>query len=640
MPRILLAIALTTFACGTTLGPPADEPAPDASTTADDSDAGPADDGFDAGEPPDASEHATDAGEFVPSEHEATPEPPEERSPVLPPDDDESPSDRLARTGSPYATSPRWRRVFSEDFEPPASSGDPCYTTTPKCAYGVNQQFESCRPEHRHAGLADLNKCRWTVLSDYSIWSNRTSTFDPGLVRVEDGELVLSAAKNVEGPYDCGTPFPEAPWQWTSTCAFKAGAIQSKPYADAWGSGVQPGYAHGMGRFEIRGRISSGPGSFPAYWLWPDGAHWNVGEIDIMEYVAPRPTQVVQTIHGLSGSNHASSGGWMTPTPAHQRTFLDDYHTYAAEWDASGIRFFIDNRETRRIPASQVVRDHWNDARQCTLTTAPDWPFYFILNDGITTFSGGEAHANANWSSFTHKEGRIDWVRVSERCAEGDTSADCVESTLNPLCRNPCDGLGRFDGYNCWLRGAPTNYRLYESDGRLRYRRRFWFTSSSDCQHGDTFVSGTSGCDAGPVPAGRSWFPYENGFYVTSVCSTTDGLPNCAKPCPLGGSYDSRSCHLFEAPAGVTPFEYDRKFYYAPVAGHPDGPCPHRVGGHRTWHDGANCYVDFTVPAGVTPFVYGRSYYFAAACGNAPDWQRLPAGDVGSISIEHGCGPL
>ena len=98
------------------------------------------------------------------------------------------------------------------------------------------------------------------------------------------------------------------------------------------------------GRIEVRAKIPTGKGSFPAIWMMPTESIYGVwplsGEIDIMENVGFEPDNIYTTLHyyGTNGSGHQSSGTHVARTAPY-----DTFYTYAIEWTPDKIDWFIDN---------------------------------------------------------------------------------------------------------------------------------------------------------------------------------------------------------------------------------------------------------------------------------------------------------
>ena len=96
------------------------------------------------------------------------------------------------------------------------------------------------------------------------------------------------------------------------------------------------------GRVEARIKVPVGAGLWPAFWMlgadigevsWPA-----CGEIDIMEFVGRRPTEILGTLHGPGYSG--SSG--LTRTVDLGVPVADAFHTFAIEWRPGHVAWFLD----------------------------------------------------------------------------------------------------------------------------------------------------------------------------------------------------------------------------------------------------------------------------------------------------------
>ncbi len=113
------------------------------------------------------------------------------------------------------------------------------------------------------------------------------------------------------------------------------------------------------GRFEIRAKLPSGQGTWPAIWMlptdWVYGGWAASGEIDIMEAVnlkAPSDadshlrgtpeSRVYGTLHyGASWPFNVHSGTeYYLPDDLNP---ADDYHVYTLEWEQGEIRWYVDD---------------------------------------------------------------------------------------------------------------------------------------------------------------------------------------------------------------------------------------------------------------------------------------------------------
>lgn len=109
------------------------------------------------------------------------------------------------------------------------------------------------------------------------------------------------------------------------------------------------------GRFEIRAKLPTGVGTWPAIWMlptdnvyggWPDS-----GEIDIMENVGYDPDTIVSTAHTRT-YNHML--GTQTSGLIEVPTCHSGFHTYILEWEADEYRVYEGDQNPRCRIASKV----------------------------------------------------------------------------------------------------------------------------------------------------------------------------------------------------------------------------------------------------------------------------------------------
>jgi len=154
------------------------------------------------------------------------------------------------------------------------------------------------------------------------------------------------------------------------------------------------------GKFEARLKTPYGQGLWPAFWLlgnninevsWPQ-----CGEIDVMELRGQLPSIINGSIHGpgFSGAD-ALSGTY----GLQNARFDTDYYTYALEWDANKIDFFVNGFLYHRITKSDVqAKGEW----------VFDHPFFMILNVAV----GGNYVGAPNLGTPFPQKMIIDYVRV------------------------------------------------------------------------------------------------------------------------------------------------------------------------------------------------------------------------------------
>lgn len=98
------------------------------------------------------------------------------------------------------------------------------------------------------------------------------------------------------------------------------------------------------GRFEVKAKLPSGVGTWPAIWLlptdWAYGGWPASGEIDILEHVGHDPDVVHISVH-TDAYNHVNG----TQKTANKRieNATADFHVYRVDWTPTYIRGYVDD---------------------------------------------------------------------------------------------------------------------------------------------------------------------------------------------------------------------------------------------------------------------------------------------------------
>lgn len=193
--------------------------------------------------------------------------------------------------------------------------------------------------------------------------------FEPSqrAVSVRDGMLTLRAEKN----------------NW-SMRRHSFGRPYSSGMISSWGT-----FSQLYGVFEMRARIPSGRGLWPAFWLLPVNSG-GPPELDIMEVIGHEPNVLHTTVH----SNHTGRRTGQT-LPHNVGDLSKGFHVYAAEWTPQQVIFYLDDREIARVP------------------TPPDMhkPMYLIANLAV----GGSWPGPPDKATRFPATMEIDWIRVYQR---------------------------------------------------------------------------------------------------------------------------------------------------------------------------------------------------------------------------------
>ncbi|MFM8470250.1 MAG: family 16 glycosylhydrolase [Limisphaerales bacterium] len=158
-------------------------------------------------------------------------------------------------------------------------------------------------------------------------------------------------------------------------------------------------------RIEVRAKLTSGRGIWPAIWLLPTDNKYGFwatsGEIDLMEHVGHEPATVHGTLHfGGKWPKNAQAG---KPFTLKQGAFADDFHVFALEWEADAIRWYVDGE------LYQTQTQWRSDGGPFP---APfDQRFYLILNVSV----GGQWPGPPNAQTQFPARMLVDYVRVYQR---------------------------------------------------------------------------------------------------------------------------------------------------------------------------------------------------------------------------------
>lgn len=145
------------------------------------------------------------------------------------------------------------------------------------------------------------------------------------------------------------------------------------------------------GHFEIRARVPSGQGLWPALWLLPEDRNTRP-EIDIMEVLGDTPDKLRMHFHYIDrGGKKRSAGKTVTVSDMSQ-----DWHVFGLRWEPGAIIWYLDGIEQWR----------YDDARYI-----PDEPMYLLMNLAV----GGEWPGPPDSNTRFPSDFLIDYVRVWRR---------------------------------------------------------------------------------------------------------------------------------------------------------------------------------------------------------------------------------
>ncbi len=157
------------------------------------------------------------------------------------------------------------------------------------------------------------------------------------------------------------------------------------------------------GRIEVRARVPSARGTWPAIWLMPadwtfaQGGWPDVGEIDIMEHVGHDPGMIHSSAHS---KRYQWQAGTQKTAAVQVPDAAEEFHTYILEWSPDVIRTFVDDTPILTYENEGTGPAAW----------PYDKPFYLILNVAVGGAWGGVVDTTAFPQVMV-----VDFVRVYRR---------------------------------------------------------------------------------------------------------------------------------------------------------------------------------------------------------------------------------
>jgi beta-glucanase (GH16 family) len=150
------------------------------------------------------------------------------------------------------------------------------------------------------------------------------------------------------------------------------------------------------GKFEMRARIDTRAGSWPAWWWLPNSGGWpKGGEVDMMEFYQGK------CLFNVMDGNQRWTTKTKTVTSLGGSRWSNAFHVWTMEWDSTRIELSLDG---------ELINEY--DLRAAD-GTGPQGvnpftrPGYFIVNQAL----GGTQGGDPSQTDFP-MEYHIDWIRV------------------------------------------------------------------------------------------------------------------------------------------------------------------------------------------------------------------------------------
>ncbi len=165
------------------------------------------------------------------------------------------------------------------------------------------------------------------------------------------------------------------------------------------------------GRFEVRAKIPTASGAWPAIWLLGEDMEWpSNGEIDIMEFYRKQGIPHILA-NACWGTEKRYVAKWNSKAiPFTHFTDKDSqwakkFHIWRMDWDEGSIRIYLDDELLNEIKQSEAVNGTLGNSEQPFKK-----PQYFLLNLALGGDNGGIIDDKAFPMRYY-----IDYVRVYQK---------------------------------------------------------------------------------------------------------------------------------------------------------------------------------------------------------------------------------
>ena len=234
-------------------------------------------------------------------------------------------------------------------------------------------------------------------------------SFEQGFARNEEAQWYQAENATVKG----GKLVIEARRERKPNPNFVAGSTDwrtKRPFIDYTSSSLvtsrnAPGQnAWKYGRFEMRGRIDTRVGMWPAFWTVGQSGEWpSSGEIDIMEFYRGK-----LLANFVWGTNQRWNGQWNAKAKPIEEfgdlNWTNKFHVWTMDWDENRISLAVDGQVLNTQELSQTIN---GDAGAKNPFHAPQ---SILLNLAIGGQNGGDPSKTEFPARF-----EVDYVRVYQR---------------------------------------------------------------------------------------------------------------------------------------------------------------------------------------------------------------------------------
>jgi beta-glucanase (GH16 family) len=251
-------------------------------------------------------------------------------------------------------------------------------------------------------------------------------------------------------------------------------------------------HAWQYGRFEVKAKIRTNPGLWPAIWFLGVEGEWpSNGEIDLMEFY-----QGKILANACWGTQKRWSAKWdSSKTPIKElgdpETWDQQFHIWRMDWDTDTIKLYVDDRLLNTIDLSKTINP---------TDKGPKNPFhqaqYLLLNLAIGGNSGGDPSKTKFPSRY-----EIDYARVYQQKEDGlsvkkkDDGVTMTSLGNTTYYLDDAAGSDTADGRSpdtAWATLSKASSAPYEGGDRILLKRGSVF-------QGKLVVKGVAGSEGAPL---------------------------------------------------------------------------------------------------------------------------------------------
>lgn len=203
---------------------------------------------------------------------------------------------------------------------------------------------------------------KWTIENLVARQNNELQYYSTNNVKVSNGLLTLIAKE-----------------ESTHGRNFTSGAVHTKNTFNFL-----------YGKVEMKAKLPTGQGIFPAFWMMTNKEKTWLPEIDILEMIGQKPDEIWMVLHGLDENNEKKTVSQSYMGANYTNTF----HTFGVEWTPTKITWLIDGEV--RFETNEYI---------------PHEDMYLYINTAI----GGDWPGSPNHTTQFPTLFEIDYVRIYQK---------------------------------------------------------------------------------------------------------------------------------------------------------------------------------------------------------------------------------